>query len=182
MTYSTLNEIDCWELIKDVPDNYFDAIICDPMYNQPLDTRPLVRICKGNIITFCNPASRYFQPDEILHWIKQPSTKNTTKRMSNFVEEILVLRRGVYNHNLHWSNYIGVFQDLIEGELIHPYQKPLSLMERLVRVYTNPGDVIFDPFAGSGTTLIAARNCGREAVGCENDHETYLKALRRMFP
>jgi DNA modification methylase len=179
---NTINEIDCWEFIKDVPDNYFDAIVTDPMYRKPLDIRPLLRICKGNIITFGSPYYRYFQPDKIHYWVKQPSTKNTTKEMSDFVEEILVLRRGVYNHGLHWTNYIGVFHDLIEGELIHPYQKPLSLMERLVRVYTNPGDVILDPFAGSGTTLIAARNCGRGAVGCENDHEAYLKALQRLFP
>lgn len=49
----------------------------------------------------------------------------------------------------------------------HPTQKPVALMEWLIRTYTNEGDVVLDNVAGSGTTLIAARNCGRRAIGIE---------------
>lgn len=49
----------------------------------------------------------------------------------------------------------------------HPSQKPVELMEWLIKTYTNPGDVVLDNVAGSGTTLVAARNCGRRAVGIE---------------
>lgn len=49
----------------------------------------------------------------------------------------------------------------------HPSQKPVALMEWLIRSYTNEGDVVLDNVAGSGTTLVAARNCGRRSIGIE---------------
>lgn len=50
---------------------------------------------------------------------------------------------------------------------LHSAQKPLPLMRELVRDFTSPGETIFDPFAGSGTTLLAAVLEGRRAEGCE---------------
>lgn len=50
---------------------------------------------------------------------------------------------------------------------MHSCQKPLGLMQELIQRLTNPGDVIADPFAGSGTTLLAAKELGRRAVGVE---------------
>lgn len=50
---------------------------------------------------------------------------------------------------------------------IHPTQKPVPLLERLIGVFTDPGDVVIDPVAGSGTTLLAAENMGRRAYGFE---------------
>jgi len=50
---------------------------------------------------------------------------------------------------------------------IHPTQKPIKLLEKLITIFTDPGDVVIDPVAGSGTTLIAARNIGRRAYGFE---------------
>jgi site-specific DNA-methyltransferase (adenine-specific) len=58
--------------------------------------------------------------------------------------------------------------------------KPLWLMKAIIAGYTNPGDLIIDPFAGSGTTLIAARALGRSCVGAEVDPETYDAAMRRL--
>lgn len=50
---------------------------------------------------------------------------------------------------------------------IHPTQKPVDLLQRLIEIFTDPGDVVIDPVAGSGTTLIAALNCNRKAYGFE---------------
>lgn len=50
---------------------------------------------------------------------------------------------------------------------IHPTQKPVALLERLIEIFTDEGDVVIDPVAGSGTTLIAAENLGRESYGFE---------------
>lgn len=52
----------------------------------------------------------------------------------------------------------------------HPTQKPLRLLERIVLASTNPGDLIFDPFAGSSTTGVAAIRHGRRFIGCELDN------------
>jgi adenine-specific DNA-methyltransferase len=54
---------------------------------------------------------------------------------------------------------------------MHSCQKPLGLMQELIQRLTNPGDVIADPFAGSGTTLLAAKELGRRAVGVELDEK-----------
>jgi len=50
---------------------------------------------------------------------------------------------------------------------IHPTQKPVKLLEKLIELFTDPGDVVIDPVAGSGTTLIAAENTGRKGFGFE---------------
>jgi 16S rRNA G966 N2-methylase RsmD len=62
----------------------------------------------------------------------------------------------------------------------HPWQQPLSEFRRLVEMFTDEGQVVLDPFAGTGTTLIAARQAGRIAIGAEIDKETYEIASGRI--
>ena len=52
-------------------------------------------------------------------------------------------------------------------EKIHPTQKPIKLLEKLIKIFTDEGDVVIDPCAGSGSTLIAAENLNRKAFGFE---------------
>jgi len=58
--------------------------------------------------------------------------------------------------------------------------KPAALMRALIRDYTRPGDLVCDPCAGGGTTLLAAVQEGRRAVGSEMDSETHAKAVERL--
>ena len=62
-------------------------------------------------------------------------------------------------------------------EKIHPTQKPVPLLERLIEIFTDEGDVVIDPCAGSGSTLIAARNLKRHSYGFEIEKEFYNKAI-----
>ena len=62
----------------------------------------------------------------------------------------------------------------------HPTQKPLKLMERLVEVFTNPGDVVLDFCMGSGTTGVACKKLGRKFIGCEKDKEYFTIAFNRI--
>jgi site-specific DNA-methyltransferase (adenine-specific) len=62
----------------------------------------------------------------------------------------------------------------------HQTQKPLVLMEMLVRLFSNGGELILDPFAGSGTTGVAALRLGRRFLGWEKD-STYANAARRRL-
>lgn len=161
---------DARDFIKGCKNDQFDCIITDPPYEMKLDIFDFLRICKGNLIMFCAPENEFFRPDERAYWIKTPSTKNFSKHLGRFVEHILIFRRGsTFNNDLHWSNYTGVYTDILLKKQEHPYEKPLSLMERLVAIYSKPGDTILDPFAGSGTTLLASRNLGRRSVGVEID-------------
>lgn len=64
---------------------------------------------------------------------------------------------------------------------IHPTQKPVSVLKRLIEVFTDPGDVVIDPVAGSGATLRAAYELGRHSYGFEVDGTFYRKAVEQMI-
>lgn len=63
---------------------------------------------------------------------------------------------------------------------LHPTQKPLELMRWLVLTYTNPGELVLDPFAGSGSTLAACCETGRRAIGIERD-EGYIGVIQKRI-
>ena len=62
----------------------------------------------------------------------------------------------------------------------HPTQKPLELLERIIKAHTNKGDVVLDCFSGSGSTAIASINTNREFIGCELDEEYFTKSMERI--
>jgi DNA modification methylase len=155
-----------------MPDKSVDCIITDPLYECDLNVEELQRVCRGNIIVFCAPENQFFKPDEFMFWVKTVSTKNYSKHVGRFVEMILILRGGPFNV-LHWSQMTGVYDDRLIYPPSHPFEKPLSLIERLVRIYSNPGDTVFDPFMGSGSTIKASINLDRHAIGCERDQKTF---------
>jgi len=61
---------------------------------------------------------------------------------------------------------------------IHPVQKPIKLLQQLIEIFTDPGEVVIDPVAGSGTTLLAAYNTGRKSYGFEIKKDFYKDASR----
>lgn len=60
---------------------------------------------------------------------------------------------------------------------IHPTQKPIKILQRLINIFTDPGDVVIDPVAGSGATVIAALKTGRSGYGFEIKKEFYNSAM-----
>jgi modification methylase len=66
------------------------------------------------------------------------------------------------------------------GDKVHPTQKPEALLARVLLSSTKPGDVVLDPFFGSGTTGAVARRLGRHFVGCERE-QTYIDAARERI-
>lgn len=62
----------------------------------------------------------------------------------------------------------------------HKSQKPIKLLRHLIECYSKPNDLIFDPFMGSGTTLRAAKDLGRRAIGIEISEEYCEIAARRL--
>jgi DNA modification methylase len=78
--------------------------------------------------------------------------------------------------------YTDVWDDIDfrEDDRVHPTQKPVRLIERLVKASTNPNDIILDPFIGSGTTAIACLREHRHFIGFELNKEYYNKACERI--
>lgn len=62
----------------------------------------------------------------------------------------------------------------------HPTQKPIALIDRCLRASTNPGDLVFDPFAGSSSTGVAALSLGRRFIGCEADPDYIALSIQRL--
>lgn len=78
----------------------------------------------------------------------------------------------------NWFNWV---QDGKKIPKIHPTQKPVLLLKRLIEIFTDPGDVVIDPVAGSGATLRAAVELDRKAYGFEISKEFYRRAKNEML-
>lgn len=80
-----------------------------------------------------------------------------------------------------WTNWPrDVLEIPSEGRTTHPTQKPVALMEYLIRTYTDEGDLVLDNCMGSGTTGVACMNTGRRFIGMEMDAEYFAIAQRRI--
>lgn len=78
-------------------------------------------------------------------------------------------------------NWFSWERDGKEIPKIHPAQKPVKVIKKLIEVFTDPGDVVIDPCCGSGSTLRAARDLGRSAFGFEIDRTFYERARDEML-
>lgn len=84
------------------------------------------------------------------------------------------------NHGTRYPRQTITFSNSVKTG-VHPTQKPLDLLEYLVKTYTNPGETVLDPFMGSGTTGVACVNTGRNFIGFELDENYFEIATRRII-
>lgn len=78
-----------------------------------------------------------------------------------------------------WTDISVPFWSMPENT-VHPTQKPEKLLAKIILASTNAGDLILDPFAGSGTTAVAAKKLGRDFVAIESDEQYCLLAQKRL--
>ena len=144
-------------------------------------------------------------------WKKRPvNFLNAKKQPMRNLEDVLVFGRGVtYNpqglvaqrrinkrsnstetNGAHgrenvseFTNYPDQIIEVINGERgLHPTQKPVALMEYLIKTYTNEGETVLDNTMGSGTTGVACQNTNRNFVGIERDDNYFTIARNRIRP
>lgn len=95
--------------------------------------------------------------------------------------EPMVVLHGDERMRWNASGKRGVYTALVnQDERVHVTQKPVALMAELIADFTDPGDIILDPFAGSGTTGVAAIRLGRRFIGWEKDPKYHAIASRRL--
>ena len=228
-----LRQGDCLELMKDIPDNSIDMILCDLPYGTttnkwdsiiPLDKlwNEYERIIKDNgaIVLF----SQMPFTIELVHsnfklfryewiWEKENATGflNAKKMPLKIHENILVFYKKLPTYNpqmrtgfkpykckqgRHSTNY-GLYEqghitesngerypiDIIEFKKdtgLHPTQKPVALLEYLIKTYTNENDLVLDNCMGSGSTGVACVNTGRNFIGIELDENYFNIAKERI--
>ena len=120
--------------------------------------------------------------EDILWFIK--SDKYTYNKIySNIPKKTkgMGLKNGQPNRALSnvWSD-ISPLVPWSKEKVAHPTQKPLQLMERIVTIFSNEGDVVLDSFAGTGSTLVAAKKLGRQYIGCESNEKFFKLAEERL--
>jgi site-specific DNA-methyltransferase (adenine-specific) len=112
--------------------------------------------------------------------------KNSAKRLGKFLHQ--PEHMGKNNKMLHETEYEQKYTNYpseiiefgLDSNTIHPTQKPVELMEYLIRTYSNPGEVVLDNCMGSGTTGVAAVQINRKFIGIEMDQEYYEIAKKRI--
>ena len=78
-------------------------------------------------------------------------------------------------------NWFNWEKDGKEIPKIHPAQKPVKTIKKIIEIFTDPGDVVIDPCCGSGSTLRAAHELGRNAYGFEIDRTFFTRARDEML-
>lgn len=101
--------------------------------------------------------------------------------LSNAREYFLSVTKGVKRTFNSYCDTAEYNYPIVHGkERIHPTQKPVGLMKDIIEANTNIGDVVMDPFFGSGATIKAAAMTGRGYIGIEKD-EKYYQQLKEQF-
>lgn len=199
---------DCIELLSTLPEACVDLVLTDPPYlvnyrdrsgrtvQGDVDAgwvRPafeqIHRVMKPN--TLCLSFYGWTHAEKFLSAWKsvglrpvghlvfvKPYTSGTTFVQRRH-EQAMLLAKGwpalpneAQRDVMPWGPYTG--------NKLHPTQKPVEMLRRLVQTFSKPGDLVLDPFCGSGSTLLAARLEGRRAIGIEKDAGVFHIAKERL--
>lgn len=150
------------------------------------------------MIVFCSfeqieMVKRYAEKYGFKHYIPlvfcknySPQVLKANMRICGATEHALVLYRDKlpkFRNNGHMIfNWFEWKRDSVKDyPKIHPAQKPVGVVKRLIEIFTDPGDIVIDPVAGSGATLRAAAELGRSAYGFEIYRPFYKKAINEML-
>jgi len=183
----TIYHGDCIRVLKLIPPGMVDLVVTDPPYGvgyaewdddiQPLEWLnmcirkvPLVMFTPGNGSQYKYPA-----PSWTLCWARPGSVQRAGGGGFSHWEPILVY--GKNRMQVDFKMFSPNADDQNHG---HPCSKPLSVMRWLIGDASKQGDLVLDPFMGSGTTLVAARELGRRAVGIEINEEYCEIAVKRL--
>ena len=146
----------------------------------------------GSIIVFCSVRrisyiikkleSLGLDYKDTIRWVKpNPMPRNRDRRYVVDAEYAVWCARGKWTFNRLSDKYDRPeFVCPAPSKRVHPTQKPVELMEQLIKRHTNVGDIVLDPFMGSGTTGVAAKKLGRKFCGIEKDSDYFLIAQDRL--
>lgn len=117
-------------------------------------------------------------------WLKDNATPQFTGDRPAVGFEAIVIAHRPGRKRWNGGGKLGVWRNPTAyrdgDDIVHTTQKPEALMEALIRDFTNADDLVLDPFAGSGTTGVAAIRHGRRFIGWERDPKYHAIAFKRL--
>lgn len=137
---------------------------------------------KNDLSTYLIAAEKSgFRLHNVITMIK--NTKMPNRWYLKYSELLLFFFKGkaIAINDMTSRDYEIVEMPQISNGKIHPTQKPLPFMEKIILNSSSGNDTVFDPFMGSGTTAIAAENTGRKWIGIERDFDYFMKAWQRIM-
>lgn len=199
-----VHNADCLEFMKLMPDKCVDLVLTDPPYGKmwtrgvngigvlkdkneddktPWDKKiptkevfdEMFRVSKNQIIFGGNYFTDYLFPSNCwLVWDKLANLKLGKQIPFAHCELVWTsFNKTVKKYTLRQQGFINDSKD----ERVHPTQKPSELLFQILQDWSNNTDIIFDPFLGSGTTAVAAKQLGRKFIGIEIS-EKYCEIAR----
>ena len=190
---------DCLEIMSELPDNSIDLIICDLPYGTtqcswdeviPFDMlweqyRRIIKPDRAIVLFGSEPFSSrlrlsnldWYKYDWVWDKKKAANFLNAKKHPMKIHELISVFSEGPTER---YPFSIIEFSKDTQKSSMHPTQKPVALIEYLIRTYSNKGDTVLDNCMGSGTTGIACMNTGREFIGIEILDKHFETAEKRI--
>ena len=151
------------------------------------------RIAQRWVLVFCDVESRSDWEYTLVNaghieyvrcgaWVKLGATPQFTgdRPASGFEAIVIAHPKGRKRWNGGGAHAVWSYPVVNGSGRCHTTQKPEELMLELVKLFTDEGDLILDPFAGSGTTLVAAKRLGRRAIGIEQEEKYCEVAARRL--
>jgi site-specific DNA-methyltransferase (adenine-specific) len=198
-----MNELirdDCLNVLKRLPDQSIDLCCTDPPYGIGIartgrlgNTRfvpkawdaaipprryfdEMLRVSRSQIIWGGIHFTRYLPPSRCwLVWWKNDGLPRNTFADCELAWTSFDKPAQVFN-----SRWRGFVRDSREPRVPHPTQKALAIMSWCIHEFSKPGDLVLDPFAGSGTTLVAAKLLDRRYIGIEQDRDYIAIARYRL--
>ena len=197
---------DCLEVMRTIPDKSIDMVLTDPPYGTRTDQRgesfmvgefsnilPLVlpeiyRVLKADGVFYCFTSwtqmsewllrfQQYFKLQNIIVWDKQKHSGCYSPASWQFTWEGIFF--GIKGKRKIREYQRDVIYSTQKGRRM-AMEKPVDILEQLIRASTDEGDIILDPFMGSGSTVIACKNLKRNYIGIEISREIYDMANKRI--
>ena len=125
---------------------------------------------------------------DVIRWVKaNPMPRNVDRRYVNDCEFAVWAVKIGKPWTFNKPKKVGYLKpEIITGVVpggkkrLHPTQKHLEVIEKLIEIHTNENDLIYDPFMGSGTTALACKNKNRNVIGSEIDEKYYNISMERI--
>jgi site-specific DNA-methyltransferase (adenine-specific) len=162
-------------------------------FDMPTVFSEIKRVCRvANVVMFCSNKQiskimGYWEKEKysvtLLTWDKpNPVPFGNGKYISNLEFIVFVRDKGVTYNNISYADNLKSFKypSPSSKQRIHPTEKPVEMLERLIKIHSNEKQVVLDMFMGSGSTGESCLNLNRSFIGIEKDEKYFELAKNRI--